>query len=221
MKLKAILFDLDGTLLDTAPEFTDGINQLRLEERLPPLSLGKIRPAISHGSTEVVKIAFNLTQSHPDIEILKQRFLKIYQTNLGGNTHYFPGIEALLSTIEQLDLKWGIVTNKPHYLTYPLLAKFQLTDRAHCIVSGDTLAVAKPHPEPILHACKQMNVRPQDCYYVGDAQRDIAAGKAAGILATFMALYGYLSPKDNPYDWGASHYIQHPKEILIPIFSMG
>ena len=219
MKLKAILFDLDGTLLDTAPEFTDGINELRLERGLPPLLLNYVRPAVSHGSAEVVKTGFNLTNDHPDFAALKQRFLEIYQSNLGNNTHYFPGIQELLVKIEQLGLKWGIVTNKPHFLTQPLLEKLHLAKRAHCIVSGDTLSVAKPHPLPILHACEQMGILPQDCYYVGDAERDIIAGKAAGVMATFMVLYGYLAPKDKPYEWGADHYIQHPKEILTPISS--
>ncbi len=219
MKPKAILFDLDGTLLDTAPEFTDGINQLRGELGLSPVSLETIRTAVSHGSAEVVKTAFNLTETHPDFEKLKQRFLGIYLDNLGCNTHYFPGIEDLLLNIEQSGLKWGIVTNKPHFLTDPLLSKLNLSQRAHAIVSGDTLSVSKPSPLPILYACEQMGVPPEACYYVGDAQRDIIAGKSAGMLATFMAMYGYLSLNDRPLEWGADHYIQHPNEILPPRFS--
>lgn len=221
MKLKAILFDLDGTLLDTAPEFTDGINQLRLEAGLSPVSLDLIRPAVSHGSAEVIKTGFNLTDTSKNFEELKQRFLGIYLKNLGSNTHYFPGIEELLLNIEESGLKWGIVTNKPHFLTQPLLDKLNLSKRANAIVSGDTLSVAKPSPLPILHACEQMGIAPELCYYVGDAQRDIIAGKSSGMLATFMAMYGYLSPNDDPFEWGADHYIQHPNEILTPRFSTG
>lgn len=217
----AILFDLDGTLLDTAPEFTDDINQLRSEQNLPPLTLETIRPAVSHGSEEVIKTAFNLPTAHPDLPKLKARFLEIYQSNIGRNTHFFTGIEELLSNIEQQGLKWGIVTNKPHFLTLPLLAKLNLMQRAQCVISGDTLSVSKPHPLPILHACKQMGVRPETCYYIGDAERDIIAGKASGMMATFMALYGYLGPNDKPYQWQADHYILHPNEIWPPRFSIG
>jgi 2-phosphoglycolate phosphatase len=220
MKPKAILFDLDGTLLDTAPEFADGINQLRSEQGLSPLPLDTIRPAVSHGSAEVVKTSFNMSETHPDFAKLKHRFLEIYQNNLGTNTHYFPGIPALLTILEKTGLKWGIVTNKPHFLTQPLLTKLNLNKRANVIVSGDTLSVSKPSPLPILHACEQMGIAPGACYYVGDAQRDIIAGKSSGMLATFMAMYGYLGPNDKPHEWGADHYIQHPNEILGPRFSM-
>jgi phosphoglycolate phosphatase len=218
---KAILFDLDGTLLDTAPEFTDGVNQLRSEQDLPPVTLDSIRTAISQGAAQVIRTAFNLQFADPDLLSLKGRFLEIYQSNLGKNTHYFPGIQELLLKIEQLGIKWGIVTNKPHFLTQPLLEKLNLIQRAHCVVSGDTLSVSKPHPLPILHACEQMNILPATCYYVGDAETDIIAGKASGMLATFMALYGYLGPNDKPYEWLADYYIQHPKEILPPRFSIG
>lgn len=212
--LKAILFDLDGTLLDTAPEFTDGINQLRAELGLPLLTLDFLRPAVSHGSAAVLEKAFDLSSKHPELASLKTRFLEIYQSNLGKNTHLFPGIGELLNKIEKLGMKWGVVTNKPDFLTQPLLEKLDLTKRAHAIVSGDTLAVSKPSPLPILHACKRMGVEPQDCYYVGDAERDIIAGKASGMMATFMALYGYLGPQDKPYEWQANHYIRHPGEIV-------
>ena len=212
--LKAILFDLDGTLLDTAPEFSHALNQLRQERGLSPVSLDLIRPAVSHGSAEVIKVGFNLSDTHPDFAPLKKQFLAIYQKNLGQNTAYFPGIEDLLLKIEAYGLKWGIVTNKPEFLTLPLLAHFKLNKRVHTVVSGDTLSVSKPDPLPILHACAQMSLAPHSCYYVGDAQKDIMAGKAAGVMATFMALYGYLGPQDQPYQWGADHYIHAPKDIL-------
>src|SRR5689334_9527051 len=130
---QAILFDLDGTLLDTAPEYIDGINQLRIEEGLTPLSLTYLRPFVSHGASVVIQTSFNLTMDHPDFPALKQRFLSIYQKNLGKNTHFFPGIQTLLNTIEQLGIKWGVVTNKPDFLTQPLLTNLNLHTRAQAI----------------------------------------------------------------------------------------
>lgn len=221
MNPKAVLFDLDGTLLDTAPEFVDCLNILLAEQGQPSLTLEKIRPSVSHGSVAVLKTGFNLEEHDPKFGSLKQRFLDIYLNNIGSNTHYFAGIETLLNTLEKSGIKWGIVTNKPHFLTQALLDKLDITKRANVVVSGDTLSVSKPSPLPILFACEQINIAPHDCYYVGDAQRDIMAGKASGMLATFMAMYGYLGPQDKPLEWKADHYIQHPNEILSPRFSMG
>lgn len=213
IKIHAVLFDLDGTLLDTAPEFTDAVNTLRAEHRLLPVSLEHIRSSVSHGSKEVIKTAFNLSEQHSDFSLLQHRFLNLYQARLGNHTLFFPGILELLLKLDEHKIKWGIVTNKPDFLTQPLLEKLGLKNRAHCIVSGDTLTVSKPDPLPILYACEKIGVLPQNCYYVGDAERDILAGKASGMMATFLALYGYLSPKDTPNTWGADYAIQHPKEI--------
>ena len=221
MKPKAILFDLDGTLLDTAPEFADCLNILLAEQERPALALETVRPSVSHGSEAVLKTGFNLDKGDPNFQKLKQRFLDIYLNNIGSNTHFFPGMETLLNTLEQSGIKWGIVTNKPHFLTQALLNKLNISKRANVVVSGDTLTVSKPSPLPILFACEQLNIEPQQCYYVGDAERDIVAGKSSGMLATFMAMYGYLGPHDKPFEWEADHYIQHPSEILSPKCSTG
>lgn len=221
MKPKAILFDLDGTLLDTAPEFADCLNILLTEQGRSTLNLETVRPSVSHGSAAVLKTGFNVDENHPNFPKLKQRFLDIYLNNIGCNTRFFPGMEILLNTLERSGIKWGIVTNKPHFLTQALLDKLNIFKWANVVVSGDTLSVSKPSPLPILFACEQLNLEPQDCYYVGDAERDIIAGKSSGMLATFMAMYGYLGPNDKPFEWAADHYIQHPSEILPPKYSMG
>lgn len=211
-----ILFDLDGTLLDTAPDFLYALQQLRKEEGLAPLSpsaLLQLRPAVSNGIGALITNGFGMDPEHPDSPILGKRLRDLYQQILGINTKPFPGIESLLTTLEQRNIPWGVVTNKPRELTEPLLLQQNLSHRAACIVSGDTTPNIKPHPEPLFHACRVLKVLPTQCLYIGDAERDIMAGKAAG-MTTIAALFGYIEDITLAKKWAAHHYVHHANEIL-------
>lgn len=211
--IRGVLFDLDGTLADTAPDLAYTLNTLLIENDLSPLPFEKIRPVVSHGATALLHLGFNHNSNNPLFESLRQRFLDIYRLNLANETRLFPGMNELLNILEQRGMKWGVVTNKPAWLTEPLMAKLDLQDRAACIVSGDSTANRKPHPEPMLHACRQIDILAQHCLYVGDAQRDIEAGRQAG-MKTLVALFGYISDNDNPSQWQADGAINQPMEIL-------
>ena len=211
---RTILFDLDGTLLDTAPDLADALNSLLRENRCEPLPYEHIRPVVSHGGMALIKLGFNIDSSDAAFEPLRQRLLDIYRENISRHTQPFPGINELLENIEQRGLNWGIVTNKPGWLTEPLLKDLGLFDRAACVVSGDTLDERKPHPAPMLHACELANSRPEQCVYIGDAQRDIEAGNNAG-MQTLVALFGYIQKDDDPYSWNASSLIKQPGDLLV------
>ena len=210
---RTILFDLDGTLLDTAPDLADALNTLLIENQRSPLPLDDIRPAVSHGGVALVRLGFNMESSDPAFESLRERLLEVYRENISRRTRPFPGISELLETIEQRGLNWGIVTNKPGWLTEPLLQDLDLFNRAACVVSGDTLDERKPHPAPMLHASRLANSRPEQCVYIGDAQRDIEAGNNAG-MQTLVALFGYLQNEDEPHTWNANSMIEHPQDLL-------
>jgi 2-phosphoglycolate phosphatase len=210
---RTILFDLDGTLLDTAPDLADALNTVLRENQRSPLPLEDIRPVVSHGGMALIKLGFNLDSSDPAFEPLRQRLLEVYRENISRHTRPFPGITELLDSIEQRGLNWGVVTNKPGWLTEPLLKDLGLFDRAACVVSGDTLDERKPHPAPMLHASELANSRPEHCVYIGDAQRDIEAGNNAG-MQTLVALFGYLQKEDDPHSWNASSMIVHPQDLL-------
>ena len=174
----ALLLDLDGTLLDTAPDMGGALNRLRLEWGLDPLPHSTIRPVVSHGAMRLVKLGFpDAAGEH--FEQLRLRFLDLYAQNLAEHTRPFPGIEPVLDELERRGVPWGVVTNKPAWLTDPLMAALGLDRRAGCVVSGDTVAERKPHPLPLLHAAGLVGVAPERCVYVGDAERDIQAGRAA------------------------------------------
>jgi 2-phosphoglycolate phosphatase len=211
--IRTILFDLDGTLLDTAPDLAVALNTVLAENQRAVLPLESIRPAVSHGGMALIKLGFNLEQDDPRVESLRHRLLAVYSENISRHTTLFPGMETVLQDIEQRGLNWGIVTNKPGWLTAPLLKNLQLYDRAACVVSGDTLPHSKPHPAPLLHACKLAGTSPGQCLYVGDAQRDIEAGESAGMM-TMIALFGYFTKLDQPHTWGATHMINNPEELL-------
>ena len=211
---RTILFDLDGTLLDTAPDLADALNSLLQENRCEPLPYEYIRPVVSHGGMALIKLGFNIDSSDATFEPLRQRLLDIYRENISRHTQPFPGINELLDNIEQRGLNWGIVTNKPGWLTEPLLKDLGLFDRAACVVSGDTLDERKPHPAPMLHACELANSRPEQCVYIGDAQRDIEAGNNAG-MQTLVALFGYIQKGDDPYSWNANSLIEQPADLLV------
>jgi 2-phosphoglycolate phosphatase len=208
----AILFDLDGTLLDTAPDMIGALNRLRVENGREPLRPADARAHVSHGAVRLVRVGFPDADDER-LEALRLRFLELYAANLADGTCLFPGIEHVLATLEAERLPWGIVTNKPGWLTDPLLDRLGLFERACCVVSGDTVAERKPHPLPLLHAAEATGVLPGRCVYVGDAERDIVAGRAAG-MQTVVAAYGYLSPEDQPLLWNPHGVVQRPEELL-------
>lgn len=210
---RTILFDLDGTLLDTAPDLADALNTVLVENQRSPLPLDDIRPAVSHGGVALVRLGFNMERSNPAFEDLRERLLEVYRENISRRTQPFPGISELLDNIEQRGLNWGIVTNKPGWLTEPLLQDLDLFNRAACVVSGDTLDERKPHPAPMLHASRLANSRPEQCVYIGDARRDIEAGNNAG-MQTLVALFGYLQEEDEPHTWNANSMIDQPQDLL-------
>ena len=210
--LDVIFFDLDGTLVDTAPDLAFALNQLLQEQGHAPLAYDLIRPMASHGSAGLLGLGFGVHPNMPEYQRLQQRFLRLYQDNISRHSQLFDGMQDTLKGIENAGLKWGVITNKPAFLTQPLMADLQLTARAVCIVSGDTVAKAKPDPLPMLHACDLAHVDPQRCLYIGDAERDIMAGRNAG-MRTVVAAYGYLADEDQPTSWQADAIINHPSEL--------
>jgi len=211
--IKTVLFDLDGTLADTAPDLAFALNQVLVENGRTPLPFETIRPKVSHGGIALIRLGFRIESEHPDFDSLRQRLLKIYRDNIARETQLFPGIADLLNHIEQNNMNWGIVTNKPGWLTEPLIEALGLSQRAACIVSGDTCTNRKPHPEPILHACQLAGSKTQQCVYIGDAQRDIESGQRAG-THTIVALFGYIADDDNPGQWQADILLETPDDIV-------
>jgi phosphoglycolate phosphatase len=208
----ALLLDLDGTLLDTAPDMGGALNLLRAEHGLEPLPHPAIRPVVSHGAVRLVALGFP-EATGDEFERLRLRFLDIYAANLAVGTRVFPGFDTVLGTLEARGVPWGIVTNKPGWLTDPLLAALGLAGRAACAVSGDTVAERKPHPLPLLHAASLIGVPTSRCVYVGDAERDIQAGRAAG-MTTVVAAYGYLDAREDPMRWEPHGIVDAPLELL-------
>lgn len=212
-RIQSILFDLDGTLLDTAPDLALALNATLQANGRTALPLEQIRPMVSHGGGALIQLGFQLEPQHPQFEPLRAQLLAHYQAHIADQTRLFPGMEEVLNHIEARGLNWGVVTNKPGWLTEPLLEALQLDRRAAGVVSGDTLEQRKPDPAPLLHACRLIGSEPGQCLYVGDAERDIEAGYNAG-MTTLVALFGYLTQYDRPEDWGASALIQQPADIL-------
>jgi phosphoglycolate phosphatase len=211
--LGAVLFDADGTLLDTAPDLARALNRLLAEAGRGPLPLAEIRPHVSHGARALVRLGFGLERGEPDFEPRRLRLLELYREDLSTQTRLFPGMQGVLEALEDRGLPWGVVTNKPAWLTDPLMEALGLAQRAACVVSGDTTTNSKPHPEPMLHACRLVGVTPGRCLYVGDAPRDVAAGRAAG-LHTLVALFGYIGRDERPETWGADGLIERPLDLL-------
>ena len=209
---KGVFFDLDGTLIDTAPDMGLALNLLLERHQRKPLAMTTIRPQVSHGSAALVKLGFGVEESDPDFETLKQEFLDIYQNNVAVDSQLFDGMELILKNLENAKIPWGIVTNKPGYLTNELLDKLGLMSRAASVISGDSLSVRKPHPEPLFKACELASCSASESLYVGDAQRDIEAAKAAGMMSC-AALYGYYTEEEDPTAWNADYYISSPIEL--------
>jgi N-acetyl-D-muramate 6-phosphate phosphatase len=212
-RVRTVLFDLDGTLADTAPDLAYALNTLLEEEAKTKLPFETIRPAASHGGIALIGLGFGLSPDDPAFNRLRQRFLDIYQQNIARETRIFDGMQAILDELENRQLNWGVVTNKPGFLTEPLMDQLAIREKAVCIISGDSTPNRKPHPEPLLYACTRAGSEPAQCLYVGDAERDIVAGHNAG-MQTLVALYGYIAEEDDPAAWGADGMINHPKDIL-------
>lgn len=208
----AVLFDLDGTLADTAPDLGGTVNFLLKEEGRPQQAIEMLRPWVSQGVRGLLRAGFGIDGSHHDYERLSQRFLEIYATRLCDETRLFDGIPELLTALENMGLSWGIVTNKRMRFTDPLVELLALSPRTCCVVSGDTTAEAKPSPLPVLHACALLKSTPERTLYVGDDRRDIEAGRAAGCL-TVAVSYGYLGDCGPLSTWGADLIIDHPAEL--------
>jgi len=210
-KLDCVLFDLDGTLVDTAPDLIACLNQALSAEGFPEVRDSDLKPLISMGAMAMVK---HVTA---DADPLRQNqlldlMLDCYQNNIAEHSRFFQGIGETLDIIEAAGLKWGVVTNKRERFTLPLMKALDLDKRAACVISGDTTANSKPHPEPMLAACKQAGVKPENCVYIGDASHDITAGKNAN-MKTLAALYGYLKEGDQPDQWGADALIESPQHL--------
>ena len=211
--INTVLFDLDGTLVDTAPDLGYALN-IQLERHGKKLLTDSvIRPFASHGSRGLIGLGFGITPKDDSFLAMRDEYLAIYETVFMRSPVLLYGVEDLLQIIENKKLKWGIVTNKPSRFTQRLIESMDLHHRAACVVSGDDATQPKPSPATLLLACSQIDVNPKNCVYVGDAERDIVAGKAAG-MKTVVALFGYIDKADKPCEWGADALIGTPAELL-------
>lgn len=211
--IKVVLFDLDGTFADTAPDLAAALNHTRATRQLPPLPLAMLRPQASHGSRGLLKTGFDIEPGHPDYDTLRDIFLDYYERNICVHTRLFDGTGQLVSALEQRGIRWGIVTNKPHRYTVPLMQALGMASRAACMVSGDTCARAKPYPDPLLEACRQTGVVPAETLYLGDDLRDMQAANAAGMRGIITS-YGYVSADASVENWNAQASIQRPIELI-------
>ena len=211
--ISTILFDLDGTLVDTAPDLGHALNIQLQRHGKAALSDAVIRPFASHGSRGLIGLGFGITPADAHFFVMRDEYLNIYDSVFTRSPTLLPGIAELLQVIERKSLTWGIVTNKPRRFTQRLIESMKLHERAACVVSGDDAPQPKPSPATLLMACKQVGVKPEHCVYVGDAERDIQAGKAAG-MQTVVALFGYIDASDRPVEWGADAMIKAPEDLL-------
>jgi len=208
-----VLFDLDGTLVDTAPDLGLALN-IQLERHgYPALPLSAIRPFASHGSKGLLKLGFGLTPAHDTFDAMRTEYLNLYDEVFLTSPLLFDGMDEVLTKIEAKGQQWGIVTNKPKRFTQRLIESMGLDQRAGCAVSGDDASRAKPYPDTLNLACEQLGVKAEECVYVGDAARDVEAGRAAG-MKTVVALYGYIEPSDHAETWGGDFYIHQPQDLM-------
>lgn len=212
-RINTVLFDLDGTLIDTAPDMAAALDILCDEEQHVRRPYSEVRPIVSNGSVALVELAFGEELDAQTLERLKKRYLEIYQEHLAIHSQLFDEMDNLLKQLEKNGIKWGVVTNKPGWLTEPLMESLGLHKRAACIVSSDSTKNRKPHPEPMYYACRLTDAQPEECVYIGDARRDIEAGHNAG-MKTIIAEYGYIADSENTEDWHADHTIQSPSQIF-------
>ena len=211
--LKAVLFDLDGTLIDSAPDLAGAGNELRAARGLEPLPYARFRPLVGTGARGMVKVALDVDPEHPQFIELRDEFLARYEARMTAETAIFATMRPVLDALRARGLPWGIVTNKAQRFTTPLVRALGLDREAATVVSGDTTPHSKPHPAPLLEAARQMNLAPEACVYVGDDHRDVIAGRAAG-MHTVAASWGYLGAGEAIGDWGADHVIDLPEQLL-------
>jgi phosphoglycolate phosphatase len=213
LPIRAVLFDLDGTLVDSAPDLAAALNRLRAERGLAALPLAHLRPYVSQGARGMLAAGMDITEAQSDYAELRDAFLAHYERDVCRASVPFEGIGEVLDAIAARGLRWGVVTNKAQRFTEPLLAALDLWRHAACVVCGDSTAKSKPHPEPLLFAARALALPPAQCVYVGDAARDIEAAQAAGMLS-LVAEYGYIPADERPRDWPATGWLVAPKDLL-------
>ncbi len=211
--VKALLFDLDGTLIDSAPDLGAAADQMRTARGLPSLPMADYRPLAGAGARGMLGVAFGMTPDHPDFPAMREEFFRNYEQRMLANTLAFDGVAELVEALAERGLAWGIVTNKSMRFTGPLTREMPLFASARAVVGGDSTPHAKPHPAPLLEAARQLGLAPGECLYVGDDERDIVAGRAAG-MPTVAATYGYLGQRSDWQAWGADAQIDAPLALL-------
>ncbi|NQW94543.1 MAG: phosphoglycolate phosphatase [Polaromonas sp.] len=211
--IEAVLFDLDGTLIDSAPDLGAAADKMRTDRGLPSLPLAQYRPMAGAGARGMIGVGFGIAPGHADFDELKEEFFKNYEACMLERTYAFEGVADLIERLNKAGLKWGVVTNKSERFALPLTRAMPLFSTALSIVGGDTTPHAKPHPAPLLEAARQIGVAPERCAYVGDDERDIIAGRAAG-MPTVAAAYGYLGAKLDTAHWKADATIATPAQLL-------
>ncbi len=212
MRLRAVLFDMDGTLLDTAPDFIAICQAMRAARQLPPIDEQRVRDVISGGAKAMVQAAFDLSPQAPEFETLRLEFLERYQDGCAVHSHLYDGMAQLLADIEQARLIWGVVTNKPLRFAEPIMQQLGLAQRSAILICPDHVTRSKPDPEPLLLACSKLELDPASVLFVGDDLRDIESGRDAG-TKTAAVRYGYIHPDDNPDHWGADVVVDHPSDL--------
>ena len=211
-KLKAVLLDLDGTLVDTAPDLVAVLNAILKENNQGAVPYAIARNVVSEGALGLLRLGFGSNLDAAEEEALRNRFLDLYLKISPINSNLFNGLYDILNILHENKVSWGIVTNKPENMTFPLLKSLGIYEQATSIVSGDRLSKRKPHPAPLLLAAKEVGAKPNQCVYVGDARRDIVAGQAAGMY-TIAAAYGYIPPSEDISSWGADYIIRRPTDL--------
>jgi phosphoglycolate phosphatase len=212
-QVQAVLFDLDGTLIDSAPDLGAAADQMRTGRGMASLPLDAYRPMAGAGARGMLSIAFGMSPDHPEFPAMREEFFRNYERRMTASTYAFAGVPELLQELTQRSLRWGVVTNKSMRFTGPLTAAMPLFATAGAIVGGDSTPHSKPHPAPLLEAARQLGLAPQRCIYVGDDERDIVAGRAAG-MPTVAATYGYLGGTPETDSWGADASIAAPLDLL-------
>ena len=217
--VEAVLFDLDGTLADTAPDMARTVNLMRIARGLAPVAIEIVRPHVSSGARGMIGSAFGVMPEHPEFASLREEFLALYADNLFVDTRLFPGIAELLDTLEREGIVWGVVTNKHERFARPVIEGLGLATRAATLVGGDTCARAKPFPDPLLHAARAIGVDASRTLYVGDDERDVQAARAAG-MGALVAGYGYMGTGSHPSAWGADGIVDSA-DAIAPWMGLG
>lgn len=213
MSIRCVLFDLDGTLMDSAPDLSAALNRVRAQEGQPPVALETLLPWCSTGARGLLHAGFGITREHPDYARLSEAFLYFYAEQPIAHSQPFPGIMALLDELATRGVSWGVVTNKSERFTTPIMAAFAWPSPPVAVTCADMVPKPKPDPASVFLACERAQLKPEECLYVGDAERDIAAGKAAGMFCLGVT-WGYILPDSPPATWGADALIEHPLDLL-------